>query len=311
MQMVDNTPCDLKSKGFIPMKDPGFYTVRVHVVGGHMQTDWLAALARLAEQYGRGQVHLTTRQGLEIPYVHSDHIFALQEGLESVGLRVGGCGPRVRTVTACPGLRCRHGLVDAQALAQTLMARVQHRLLPHKFKICVAGCPNGCPKPSENDFGIQAAVTRTFDETLCRSCGLCVKECKSPGALQLADQSLIVRDHLCHSCGKCAQVCPFGAFNAQLPSFAVSVGGKMGRSPKPAQRLPFLIPSEEALACVLDSTLDWYTQNGRSKERFGDTLERLGLENLIAFLEPRLKHDVPSAPSHCIGPMCSSQNAAQ
>ena len=37
----------------------------------------------------------------------------------------------------------------------TLYARVGARKgIPHKFKIAVAGCRNGCTKPQENDLGI-------------------------------------------------------------------------------------------------------------------------------------------------------------
>ncbi len=302
--MAESAPCDIKSRGFIPMKEPGLYSVRIHVVGGFMRSDWLAEVSRLAEKYGRGHVHLTARQGVEIPYVPQENIYALQDELAESGLRVGGCGPRVRTMTACQGLGCRHGLIDAQGIAQRLMVRVEHRVLPHKFKVCIAGCPNACPKPVENDFGVQGVIQKTFHREECKGCGLCVKVCPSVGALRIEDKSLVLCEESCIGCGKCIQACPFGALESERTLYQVSLGGKMGRFPKPAYQLPFLLPSESAVGQVLDATLDWYCENGRSKERFGDALERIGVEFLIPILASVAKQESPAY--QCTGPMrCS------
>ncbi len=104
-------------------------------------------------------VHLTTRQGVEIPHVPYENLQPLGEALKQAGLRLAPAGKCVRSITACPGTYCKFGLVDTQSLAQRLHAEIGGRGgLPHKFKIGIAGCRNACTKPQENDFGIMGTA---------------------------------------------------------------------------------------------------------------------------------------------------------
>ena len=41
--------------------------LRIRVPGGHLDTKYLPLIQMIAEKYGNGTVHLTTRQGFEIP----------------------------------------------------------------------------------------------------------------------------------------------------------------------------------------------------------------------------------------------------
>lgn len=213
----------LKASGIIPQKDPDLYTVRIQVVGGHLESAQLSALAAISEKYGQGQVHLTTRQGVEIPGVHQRNLEALRRDLAGAGLRPAPGGNRVRGIVACPGGHCRCGLIDPQALAKKLGEYLGSRDgLPHKFKISITGCPNSCAKPQENDLGIMGT-----------------------------------KDGL-----------------------AVFVGGKVGKRPRWADRLPILVADDEALLRVANAIIDWYIANGAPKERLGATIDRVGRESL-------------------------------
>ena len=147
----------MASCGVLVMKDPAFVSVRVQVVGGHLEADALVPLAQIAKKYGRGVVHFTTRQGVEIPHIPVEKCEEALQALADAGIPAGGTGPRVRTLSACPGKDCRFGLIDAQGLARHLFESVKDRVLTHKFKIAVTGCPNSCAKPITNDFGVQGA----------------------------------------------------------------------------------------------------------------------------------------------------------
>jgi dissimilatory sulfite reductase (desulfoviridin) alpha/beta subunit len=86
---------------------------------------------------------------------------------------MGACGQRVRTVTACQGRECSHGLIDCLALAREIDRKYfgigGH---PHKFKIGITGCPNACIKPQENDLGIMGRLKKEFLKENCNYCGL-------------------------------------------------------------------------------------------------------------------------------------------
>jgi len=137
------------------------FTIRLALIGGTLDAELMRQVGELAGRYGDGHVHLTTRQGVEIHHVPFAYVDDLARRLEEAGAILGYSGPRVRSITACPGAAtCRCGQIDAQDLARQLSQHVGQRgNLPAKFKIAVAGCPNGCTKPLENDFGVLGLAT--------------------------------------------------------------------------------------------------------------------------------------------------------
>jgi len=158
--------------------------------------------------------------------------------------------------------------------------------LPHKFKIAVTGCPNACIKPRENDLGIMGVTRKVFHEDLCTACGLCVGVCSSPGTLEIHDGVLLRREELCVGCGKCVAACPTGAWESDGVQYALFVGGKMGKRPMQAEELPLDIRNEDELLDAAERIIEWYKLNGHPKERFGDTLYRVGVDNLTQAIRP-------------------------
>lgn len=271
----------LKAGGLMKQKEPDLFSVRLRVVGGFVTAAQLEKLAETARKYGSGHVHLTTRQGVEIPFVAFKDIERLREDLAEEELEFGACGPRVRTITACQGANCSHGLVDCMAIANVVDARVFGRAgLPHKFKIGITGCPNACIKPLENDLGIQGIILKTFHEKDCNGCGLCVQACPIPGALEVSDDHLIYSEELCVRCGSCIASCPSDAWERTGTGYAVYVGGKMGKRPILGRRLPHEPQTLDELLAIIDKSIEWYAERGEPRERFGDTIERVGFDRL-------------------------------
>ena len=93
----------LKKGGFMRQKQKNNFSLRLRVVGGNLTAVQLAAIAEVAEKFGDGHVHLTSRQSVEIPFVKLDQIDAVKAALAKGGVEPGVCGPRVRTITACQG----------------------------------------------------------------------------------------------------------------------------------------------------------------------------------------------------------------
>jgi len=81
---------------------------------------------------------------------------------------MGTSGPRLRTTTACPGNNwCKQGLIGTFHLAE----RIEKELgvvcgmdLPHKFKISISGCPNGCMRPQNSEIGIHGQIDSASSE---------------------------------------------------------------------------------------------------------------------------------------------------
>lgn len=93
----------LKKGGFMRQKQKNNFSLRLACVGGTLTAENLKKIAEVAEKYGDGYVHLTSRQGVEIPFIKLDDIDDVKDDLAKGGCKPGVCGPRVRTVTACQG----------------------------------------------------------------------------------------------------------------------------------------------------------------------------------------------------------------
>ena len=64
----------LKKGGFMRQKQKGYFSLRIQVVGGNLTSENIRAVADVADKYGKGYVHMTSRQGVEIPFINFDNI---------------------------------------------------------------------------------------------------------------------------------------------------------------------------------------------------------------------------------------------
>ena len=271
----------LKKGGFMRQKQKGYFSMRLQVVGGQLTSENVKTIYEVAEKYGKGYVHLTSRQGVEIPFIHVDDIEEVKEALAKGGCRQGVCGPRVRTVTACQGNAvCPSGNIDTEAIAQELDQRYFGRELPHKFKFGVTGCQNNCLKAEENDVGIKGALRVKWLEDSCIHCGVCEKACR-PGAITVdADNKIVIDAEKCNLCGRCAKSCPVDAWETES-AYQVSFGGLFGNSicKGDNQMIP-PVTSEKQLFAVTDAAIDFFAEHAKPGERFRFTMERVGVDKL-------------------------------
>ena len=71
----------LKKGGFMRQKQKNCFSLRLAVVGGNLTAENLKTIAEVADKYGDGHVHLTSRQSVEIPFIKLDDIDAVKEDL--------------------------------------------------------------------------------------------------------------------------------------------------------------------------------------------------------------------------------------
>ena len=149
---------NLKKRGFLKQKQDGFVILRTRTTSGVYTKEHLEKLAQIAKKYGKGFIHPTVRQGLEVPFIKIEDVPAVEKELKGSGIAMGTSGARLRAVTACPGNNwCRFGLINTFGLAERLEKELgigSGLDLPHKFKIAVSGCPNTCTRPQGSDIGI-------------------------------------------------------------------------------------------------------------------------------------------------------------
>lgn len=144
--------------------------VRVKIPHGRVNSEQLDMLAHLAEEYGRGFGHITTRQNVQLHFVPLERAADAMRLIASVGLTTReACGDTVRNIVGChlAGV-CRTELFDvtpwARATTRFLLRHPLSQRLPRKFKINFSGCETDCGQGMINDIG--AVATRSADGEL-------------------------------------------------------------------------------------------------------------------------------------------------
>jgi sulfite reductase (ferredoxin) len=155
---------DKPTKGTDTMWDaPGMQ--RIKVPFGGLSPEQLEAIADLAEEYSDAILHVTTRQDIQLHFVHIDDTPDLMRRLAAVGITTReACGNSVRNVTGCPlaGV-CNTEAFDispyAKALMQFLLGHPDVQDFGRKFKPAFSGCEDeACGLVQLHDAGYVAKV---------------------------------------------------------------------------------------------------------------------------------------------------------
>jgi len=272
---------ELKKIGIITQRQKGLFTVRIKTVAGDLTSEQLLTISNIAKKYSDGKVHLSTRQGVEIHNIPAEKIENVKNELAEGGVILGACGPRGRGIVACPGAAtCKFGIIETKELAKDLDSLYFRKEAPGKFKIAVSGCPNNCSKPVENDVGVMGGVLPTWNKDKCIDCGLCEKVCPTEAIVKTAAGYELILER-CILCGICINNCPTSAWEEKMKGFTLWLGGTMGKKPRLGTKAKVLIETKEELLKYIERAFEFYKKYGRKKERFGHTLDRVGLENAL------------------------------
>ena len=265
------------------------FNVRVITRNGKITADESRAIADAAAIFGKGQIAMTSRMTVEIQGVPFDNIEPLREYLAGFGLETGGTGPKVRPVVSCKGTTCQYGLIDTFALSEEIHERFYkgyHDVkLPHKLKIAVGGCPNNCVRPNVNDLGIVGQKVPQRDLDKCRSCKKCKIEEACPIKIaHVENGKLKVDPEVCNHCGRCVGKCPFKVVENYSNGYRIYIGGRGGKKGANGRPLEKLFTSREEVLQVVEKVILLFKEQGIPGERFNDTVNRLGFENVQAQL---------------------------
>lgn len=155
----------LKTHGVCAQAQPHVFMIRCRT-GGSVDSGAARALAEIAERHGKGWLHLTTRQQVELHHVEAHQVTAVLAAVRRAGLTTrSACGHTMRGVTSCPDAGV--GLdepfdcePDARAVADSILAlgpELDARM-PQRINIAFGGCAECRAHARINDAGFVSVL---------------------------------------------------------------------------------------------------------------------------------------------------------
>ena len=262
-----------------------FHTMRVnHPTGWFYNTETLRKLCDIWDKHGSGLTNMHGSTGDAILLgTTTDHLQPCFDDLSNAGFDLGGSGSALRTPSACVGpARCEWACIDSLDLCYNLTMTYQdqmHRpMFPYKFKIKISACANDCVAAiARSDMSIIGTWKDAIQIDQKEVCDLCPTRC-----MELKGKELKIYDEDCTRCMHCINVMPKALRPGKEKGASILVGGK---APIVKGALlswvivPFmkLEPPYDELKDLILRVQDWWDEFGKSRERLGELIQRLGM----------------------------------
>ena len=157
-----------KDTNIVAQKQEGFVALGIKVPLGDFYTDKARQLADLVEKYAAGEIRLTLRQNILIPFVREEAIRFFYQELNKMGFAEAGYN-KALDITACPGTdTCNLGIASSTGIA-TELERVIKAEYPQYINnpdvvIKISGCMNACGQHTMAHIGFQGMSVRTKEK---------------------------------------------------------------------------------------------------------------------------------------------------
>lgn len=156
------------STNLVPQKQEGYVAIGIKVLLGDFYTDKARELAKLVQDYAAGEIRLSLRQNILVPYVKEELVPFFYHELKKLGFAEAGYN-KALDITACPGTdTCNLGIASSTGIADEL-ERVIKVEYPQYIKnpdvvIKISGCMNACGQHNMAHIGFQGMSVRTKDK---------------------------------------------------------------------------------------------------------------------------------------------------
>jgi len=131
-------PQQLRIEGIYPQRQEGYFMQRVKLPAGIISSEQARSVATVAERFGRGAVHLTTRGSIEVHWLKINDLSLVKHEFTKVGLTSrGACGGAVRGISCSSQGAAEFPQLEslARRLQRHFTGNPRFERLPKKFKI--------------------------------------------------------------------------------------------------------------------------------------------------------------------------------
>ncbi len=278
-----------------------FHTMRVnHPTGWFYNTKTLRALCDVWDKHGSGLTNMHGSTGdIILLGTKTENLQPCFDDLSDVGFDLGGSGSALRTPSACVGpARCEWACIDSLDICYNITMHFQdkiHRpMFPYKFKIKTSACANDCVASiARADLSIIGTWKGKIqiDQKEVQACaksglnieeevvGFCPTRCMK---WDEKAQTLTIEDADCNRCMHCINLMPKALKQGKEKGATILIGGKapiLQGALLSTVIIPFMKmePPYEELKELVEKILDWWDENGKSRERIGELINRMGM----------------------------------
>ncbi|MBT8239490.1 MAG: HEPN domain-containing protein, partial [Croceitalea sp.] len=166
IEVEDKEAFDLwKSTNIIHQKQEGFVAIGIKVLLGDFNTDKARELANLVQNYAAGEIRLSLRQNILIPFVKEALLPFFYQELKKSGFVEPGYN-KALDITACPGTdTCNLGIASSTGIAEKLEQVIKEEYPQYisnpDVVIKISGCMNACGQHNMAHIGFQGMSIRT------------------------------------------------------------------------------------------------------------------------------------------------------
>ena len=155
-------------------------------------------------------------------------------------------------------------------------------------------------------MGIVGQMIPNVDEDMCNGCKKCQVETACPmKAAKMEDGTIAIDAETCNNCGRCIASCPFDVIEDGTPGYRIYIGGRWGKKVAHGQPLSKIFTTEEELLDTVEKAILLFREQGKTGERFADTIARIGFEEvekqLLSNEILERKQEILDAQLHLVG----------
>ncbi|PIV21992.1 MAG: dissimilatory-type sulfite reductase subunit alpha, partial [Deltaproteobacteria bacterium CG03_land_8_20_14_0_80_45_14] len=282
-----------------------FHTLRVNHPGGWFYTTKaLRKICDVWEKFGSGMTNFHGSTGdIILLGTTTENLQPCFNALTEIGYDLGGSGSCLRTPTACVGpARCEWSCIDTLDMVHNLTMEFQDEIhrprWPYKSKIKISGCPNDCVAAIaraditiigtwRDSLKIDQKAVREYVKSGMDIRTDIVARCPT-NALEWDEKAqelrLIPQD--CVRCMHCINKMTKAIRPGNDKGATILIGGKapiLKGAMLSSVLIPFMKiePPYTEIKDLIRKIWDWWDENGRTRERVGELIERLGMRNFL------------------------------
>ncbi len=284
-----------------------FHTMRINQPAGWFyNSDALRKICDIWEKHGSGITNMHGSTGdIILLGTTTEELEPTFSELQKIDFDIGGSGSAVRTPSCCVGMaRCEWACYDTMAACYDFTMHYQDELhrppFPYKFKFKFSGCPNDCVASIAR---ADMSIIGTWRDNIQVDQGAVAGYAKSGMDIQLDvvnncpakcmewnGKKLDIDNSYCRRCMHCINAMPKALRPGKDRGATVLLGSKapiVEGAMLSSVLIPFykMEPPYQELKDITEKILDLWCEEGKTRERVGEFMIRVGLGNFLEAIE--------------------------